>query len=263
MPIWETPFDPYNNNKWDNFNPMNVKKITKKHIDIYFPYDECWTCKLQYSDPLRVCFNTDVCNLRIKDVRMKNVVVTSALRGELRKYSIHMRSGLMGWLYKNECPIIFRPGNETGTVLHHKDENPFNNHWSNITIIDKHEAHHGNLRTFRRAIDKINNETINLRDARTIKKQVILLKNVYKYFQMEVTDSPRVFMIIELWNQYIKGNIKKEEAEKALIKFEAALPVEILREYDMRTIKYRLNQILDYEKNKESIEAIQHLLLLI
>jgi hypothetical protein len=258
MPNWNQPFDPYNNTRWDNYNAMNVEKITDKHIELYFPYDACWTCKLQYDSPLKVCYDTDICKLRIKDKHMKDVVVTKSLHGEFREYSIHMRSGLMGWLWHNNAPIIFRPGNETGTVLHHKDLNPYNNHWSNVCIPDKHESHHGNLRSFRSALDKINEETRSLRDPRVIRKQIDLLENVYEYMKMEVPDSPRVFITMEIWNQFLKGKLTKRQTSKALERVQTYLPTDIIREYDMRTIKYRLEQILDYERNKENRNAVQN-----
>jgi len=262
MPNWNQPFDPYNNTKCDNYNAVDVMKITDKHIEIYFPYDACWTCALQYEVPRKICYDTEVCKLRIKDVRMSDVVVTKSLHGDLRQYSIHMRSGLMGWLYDRDKPLIFRPGNETGTVLHHKDGNAYNNHYTNVVITDIHEKHHGYLRSFRSAIDIITKESKTIRDNRVISKQLDLLSRVYDYMQLEITDSPRVFMIIEVWDQFIKEKISRGEAEKLLETMEASLPTEIIREYDMRTIKYRIEQILKYERNLEKSDAVQDIQLL-
>jgi hypothetical protein len=257
MPNWNQPFDPYNNTKCDNYNAVNVVKITDKHIEIYFPYEACWTCALQHEVPRKICYETEVCQLRIKDKYMSDVVVTKSLHGDLRQYSIHMRTALMGWLYFHDTPLIFRAGNETGTVLHHKDSNPYNNHYTNIIITDMHEKHHGYLRSFRSAIDIITEESKLVKDNRVILKQLDSLNRVYDYIQLEITDSPRVFMIIEVWDQFIKGHVSREEAETLLERLEASLPTEIIREYDMRTIKYRIEQILQFERSKEGVDAIQ------
>jgi hypothetical protein len=248
MPDWKHPYDPYNHyNTTDDFNRHGVKKITKEIMNHYFPYKDCFYCALQYDNPVKICFGSKVCKLRIKDSVMKTCVLTRGYKpGDDKSLCITLITGQMAWLFYNDVPIIFRAGNETGTVLHHLNENPYNNHYSNIGVVDKHEKLHGMLRSFSLAIDGIQEEINLLGGNKNIKGYVKKLSKVCDHFH-KVQDSPRVPMIINVFDNFIKGNITQAEGEKTLRKLDASLGKHI-KKYDMRKIKYNNKRILEFEE---------------
>jgi len=263
MPDFNKPWDPYNHyNTTDNFNPFNIKTITPEIMARNFPYEACFYCKLGAEDPLKICYGSEICRLRIKDKRNPTYVQTMGRQpGEDKSLCITMRSGQMAWNFYHNLPIIFRAGNETGTVLHHKNRNPFNNHWTNISITDKHEKHHGIMRSFDSVIKELNKESQSIVDNKHINKQIFKLKTIYSHLE-DIPDTPRVFIIVEIFNNFMKGYINQEQAEDQLERVDASLG-EYLKNYDMRTIKYNNKHILEYERRikHNAIQNIQQLVI--
>jgi hypothetical protein len=68
-------------------------------------------------------------------------------------------------------------------------------------------------------------------------------------------------MIIDVFNNFIKGNISQKQSEKELEKLDAFLPDKVLRKYDMRKIKYNNKHILEYERRMKE-NAVQDFQLL-
>jgi len=259
MPNWNQPFDLYNNT-CDNFNPWNITHITKELMDKYFPYDICQECMLQFERPSRICFGTDICKLRTKDNGpCKTFVLTKGSRKKDSRLSLTIRTGNLVWLYKNKVPFILRACNENGLELHHKNGNPYNNRWYNVVLVDKHAKIHGELRRVSKVIESLiftarkfpefNKDIYN-----SIKKLQITHKNMAE----GVKDSPRVFKIIDIVTQVLRGTKPIYDAQRELEDIEAAFSSTIVENYDLRKVKGKQKQIIDFERQKGKNNAIQN-----
>jgi len=261
MPDWRHPYDPYNNyNTTDNFNPYGIIEITPDIMARCFPFEACFTCDLGHKTPLKACYGTKICKLRIKDKHNPTYVITKGRQpGEPKSLAITMRSGQMTWNYYHQTKVIFRAGNETGTALHHRDGNPFNNSGENMAVVNTHEQHHGFLRSFNKSLKELEDICNYLQDDKPLKRAIAKLEKVYEYMH-DIPDDPRVFKIIEVFDKYRKGYITKEEGEAQLEKLNASIPSEILEKYDMRKIKYNNEHILEYERRREdAVQGVQFL----
>lgn len=262
MPNWNQPFDIYNNNKWDNFNPYDVPYPSERHKIKYFPYDDyCSMCMLDLEVPKRSCYGTSICKQRRKDHSAgKDVVLLRSLGKEKDYDSILIRSGNFNWLYARRVKLWIRPSTENGLALHHKKGNPFDNRASEVAIVDKHEAIHGHLRILQKQIFDL--QLLASKTPDPLKKeyqhQILKLQRQYEKEAENISDSSRVFRIIEILTDVLSGNTNVLKAQKQLENLKAAFPLEIkqVKEYnDMRKMKgkheqilQKINGVIDYDK---------------
>ena len=234
MPDWTQKYDIYNNT-CDNFNPRGVKCITDSIMKKYFPYGEvCMKCLCKFEQPQRVCFGTDICLIRNKDEKLPDVILCKGVRGD--NDTLQIRSGNMTWLHHHRVPFILRACNENGLTLHHIDGNPFNNCWWNVVMTDIHESFHGEKRSFSTAITNLIIESSQVQSV-TLLKEIERLKRVYKKYVGGITDSPRVWKIINIINQVLQGTKSVEDAQKQLEDLSAAFPIGVKGRVDFRKIK--------------------------
>jgi len=254
MPNWNNLYDIYNNTG-DNFNPYGVRVITKDHIKKYFPYGEiCQQCMLDFELPQKVCFKSDICKTRIKDQSACKTYVLARSLGREKDYdSLNIRTGNMTWLFVNKIQLILRACNENGLELHHIMANPYDNRGKMVALVDKHSVIHGHLKSLITRIGSlitIANKIPEYRD--DIFNEIQKLQVLYKKMQKGVSDSPRVYKIIDINTQVIQGRMPIIDAQRRLEDIEAAIPQDVKEKYDLRKIKNKQKKIIEFERRKSS-----------
>ena len=276
MPNWNQPFDIYNNyNCTDNFNPFGVVMITNKIYRKYFPWGDCLRCKIRNEFPEKRCYLQEdenghrVCKLRFKDYTASGslVVQTRGLGREGDKESLWIRTGNAAWLYYHKIQCIYRPSNENRTMLHHIEADPFDNRGHRCKIVDFHEDIHGRQTMISTSIVKLT-LLASRRDtpfsvARDILQEIKRLQRLYKKEVGNVNDSERVFRIIEIQYEVMKGNMSIERGQLNLEKLKAAYPPGFQENNDLRKMRKNGQQIIDLnserEKTENAVQDIQQL----
>lgn len=236
MPDWTTPWDPFNNTvDKQKFNPYGVRKITKRIIDIYLPYEECAFCEaIRYGDKTikPMCYGSKTCLVRLKDYKSgKCHVLTKGFR---QWPSLNILIGTLIWNYEHGLNFIFRATVENGFEMHHIKINPYDNRFESIAMVDKiyHIDLHIKLRSL---IRKVGELTVIASQEKYPKYRLIELDDLSKTYEdlrSGVTDSPRVFDVIGVIDMVLSGHYTAEKGQSELVKLHAATPeISIVKGY--------------------------------
>lgn len=219
MPNFNQPFDLFNNTK-DNFNPYNIFGPTEYIIRRAFPKGvRCQKCPV---DPrvVKGCdfAGTDKCGLRIKDKHNPTYIITKG-----GPDLVTIRSGNLSWLIEHDIPFWVRACRENHTDLHHLDRDPFNNTGKNVALADDHPYFHGVLTSLETTVNnliELHEQNPNLILQREIKR----LRRNFNKVTTFITDSPRIWQIIEINKKFINNELTEQQCFDLLYKLDAADP---------------------------------------
>lgn len=246
MANWDFVYDIYNDT-CDNFNPYKIKCFTPELYQHYFPLGEsCESCTLDHFDPMPKCAGTSLCKLRSKDNSVcKDVILTRGF-----KEGLTIRTGNALWLLKHKIPFILRACVENNLELHHKTINAYDNRADQVALVDDHHSIHGELKMIVTTIKILEKELLD-HPTRGIKSVIKKQKRLYNKRAESVTDSPRVFKIINIITQVIEGRKTSDDAQKELEDIEAVFPIGTKIIHDYRKIKGMHKEIIEHNIKKQ------------
>jgi hypothetical protein len=158
-------------------------------------------------------------------------------------------SGTLAWNYEHGLDFIFRASIENGIEMHHKNFNPHDNRFVNIAMVDKHMDLHGKLKSMATSINKLINIANNTIYNKEILAEVERLQRIYTKECSGVTDSPKVFYIIDIINNVRCGQFSIGRGQEELEKLNAAFPIEVLENkglYDFRKLKSSQSHLIQF-----------------
>jgi len=262
MPNWNTLNDPFNITfDRKQFNPFGLEKITKEVYDLYLPYkDTCLTCKAIFDvtkEVTPICYTNGVCKLRPKDKKygLRHIVT----RGLGSPPSLMILSGTLAWNYENGLDFIFRACIENGIEMHHKNFDPHDNRFINIAMVDKHMEMHGKLKSMQTTINKLLNVSKKSLYNKDILREVERLQRIYTKECEGISDSPKVFYIIDIINNVRCGHFSVGRGQEELEKINAAFPLDVLENkgfYDLRKLKSSQEHLIKYHQEGYQNNAI-------
>ncbi len=201
---FENLYDPFNKvSDVNNFNSGNHKSVTDEIYNIYIKKDECFTCDLGIGKNKKPsCISECLFRSHNQTDKITCIVTRSFRHGK----SIHMRRGLLIWNYFNNKGFIFRPTNSNGFILHHINQNQFDERPENLIMLTRsfHTSIHSRLENLAKLIGKLNEQNIE-------KELVDEIKKIEHETRYNIKNDSQVFVLIEKINSLISSKNKLEE----------------------------------------------------
>lgn len=249
MADWSNPADLFNSTG-DNFNSKKITKLTDGFFKYYFPkgINVCGKCRGRNQVPLPACWVDGTCKLRHKDNSTGKDVMLTGVRNS--PFPIKIRTGNALWLKEHKVDFILRACVENKLELHHKTINPYDNRGHQVALVDNHPDIHAMLKSVNATVRNLKKELNSNPSSRIVRNEIKRNEKLYDKIASSITDSPRVFKIIEIISQVLSGNKTKDDAQKELEDIEAILPLNTKNDFDMRKLKGRHKEVYRYYEEK-------------
>jgi len=228
MPCWVFPYDLYNNTSEDFNVKCSVEAFTDPLYHFYFPYGHsCETCKFDSENPLKVCYGTEICKLRLKK-DLKNPYPCVQTRVPNVPGTLMLRTGSWLWQYSNRDHVkfILRPCFENSLVLHHINGDPYDNQSSNVALVNAHGVIEDMIQRCKKSLKKCDKDRSQYKIS-AFDYYENTLNSILNSLQSGaiVGDALYAWKIVEIVNPVITGHRNWRDAQQMLEDIGAAYPL--------------------------------------